>query len=495
MDVKLPDGTVVQGVPDGISKADLVAKLKGNGMAVPDEWTKGVSQPSMIDKAKQYLDDFAQAHASASKNALAGMLRGAGSIGATIAAPIDALARYNNDGKPVQIGGYDIVGQDRRAAMDGGLELAGADKNSIPFQVGKAGMEVAGTAGAGGAVANSLRVIPVVARTSPGLIAAIESGGMSGGGNAITRAAGGAINGAATTALVDPSSAGSGAAVGGALPGVVKVAGMTGNALSSAAQGKAKTLMQSAIKPTIAQLRTGDADIAAQTLLDYGISPTKEGVEQLRVMIDDINGQVSNAIKSSNATVSKNKILQSLDGVRKDFGNQVSPTSDLNAIDTVAGDFANHPSIPTDAIPVQDAQTMKQGTYRVLSKKYGQIGSAETEAQKGLARGLKEEIAAAVPEVGPLNAEESKLITTLGVAERRALMELNKNPVGLTALAHNPAAAAGFMADRSAAFKSLAARMINRAAKQNGTVNQALIGAAQNPLIRAGGLVTSETSP
>ncbi len=38
MDVKLPDGTVIQGVPDGTTKADLVAKLQKNGMTVPSEW-------------------------------------------------------------------------------------------------------------------------------------------------------------------------------------------------------------------------------------------------------------------------------------------------------------------------------------------------------------------------------------------------------------------------------------------------------------------------
>lgn len=38
MDVKLPDGTVVKNIPDGTSKADLVAKLKANGMNVPDSW-------------------------------------------------------------------------------------------------------------------------------------------------------------------------------------------------------------------------------------------------------------------------------------------------------------------------------------------------------------------------------------------------------------------------------------------------------------------------
>lgn len=38
MDVQLPDGTTVQGVPDGTTKAQLAEKLKSNGRAVPDDW-------------------------------------------------------------------------------------------------------------------------------------------------------------------------------------------------------------------------------------------------------------------------------------------------------------------------------------------------------------------------------------------------------------------------------------------------------------------------
>lgn len=478
---------------DAAGDNEGAAKLAAYIQSMPQE-TAPQAAPQPKDLKTSLLDafnKFNQAHIDYA----AGALRGAGSIGATLLAPIDALARYTNHGAPVQVGGVDIVGQDRRAAMDGGLQLAGADPDSLSFKGGKLTAETAGTAGAGGAVANGLRLVPVVSRVAPGLAAAVESGGLSGGGNLLTRAAGGALGGAATVGLADPSSVATGAVVGGALPPVVKGAGAAGSALYDAAVGASRKLMQSALKPTIAQLKSGDAQVAVQTLLDNGISPTKDGVEQLRGLIDAKNDAIKTAIQSSKATVSKNKILQTLDDVRQPFSNQVSPTADMNAIDAVANDFANHPAIPGDAIPVQTAQDLKQGTYRVLSKKYGQMGSAETEAQKGLARGLKEEIATAVPGVQQLNDEESRLIRTLGVAERRALMELNKNPVGLTALAHNPVAAAGFLADRSAAFKALAARMINRAANQSGSANQAMIEAASNPLIRATGLTATETSP
>jgi len=127
--------------------------------------------------------------------------------------------------------------------------------------------------------------------------------------------------------------------------------------------------------------------------------------------------------------------------------------------------LAEHVASGGSGIPVQLAQELKKGTYQVLKGKYGEVGSAATEAQKALARGLKEGIADAVPQVAGLNARESALLKTLGVAERRALMDANKNPFGLSLLAGNPGAWAAFIADRSAAFKGLAARMANNASK------------------------------
>ena len=49
MDVRLPDGTIIKNVPDGTTKADLVAKLKSNGVAVPAEWLQP-STPTSDEK-------------------------------------------------------------------------------------------------------------------------------------------------------------------------------------------------------------------------------------------------------------------------------------------------------------------------------------------------------------------------------------------------------------------------------------------------------------
>lgn len=61
MDVQLPDGTVVKGVPDGMSKDDLVAKLKASGRDV--SWHKP-SAPAVSEgmpKGRSWMDDATSA--------------------------------------------------------------------------------------------------------------------------------------------------------------------------------------------------------------------------------------------------------------------------------------------------------------------------------------------------------------------------------------------------------------------------------------------------
>lgn len=64
MDVRMPDGTVIQNVPEGTTKDQLVSKLKSNGVAVPAEWL-----------APQKSDPYAETAAgqSTAQNLLAGI--------------------------------------------------------------------------------------------------------------------------------------------------------------------------------------------------------------------------------------------------------------------------------------------------------------------------------------------------------------------------------------------------------------------------------------
>src|SRR5262249_8299174 len=89
------------------------------------------------------------------------------------------------------------------------------------------------------------------------------------------------------------------------------------------------------------------------------------------------------------------------------------------------------PPTPAPAMGAAKAQAMKQGTYRVLKGKFGEQGSASVEAQKSLARGLKEEIAIQFPEIDGLNAQESKLLGLQPVLERAVNRIGNHQAVGI----------------------------------------------------------------
>lgn len=56
MNVRLPDGTIIQNVPDGTTKADLAAKLQNNGMAVPSEWLQSAPQAKPVHDAGESLN-------------------------------------------------------------------------------------------------------------------------------------------------------------------------------------------------------------------------------------------------------------------------------------------------------------------------------------------------------------------------------------------------------------------------------------------------------
>jgi hypothetical protein len=86
MDVRLPDGTIIRGVPDGMSKADLTAKLAANGYDV-----SGLSAPAApVEQAPQVTG-------TAQENIAAGfggaLVRGGRAIKQAMDVPAQALER------------------------------------------------------------------------------------------------------------------------------------------------------------------------------------------------------------------------------------------------------------------------------------------------------------------------------------------------------------------------------------------------------------------
>lgn len=224
IEAELPDGTVLE-FPDG-TPPDVVQRTVRKRLGVIDQTVaKEPANRGFLAEAADAFNTGRKAFQSGARNAAAGLVRGAGSIGATLLTPIDAAARAMGVEN-------DFIGRnDRRQMMDEGLRSLGADPDSIAYQGGKIAGEIAGTAGAGGAAANVItRVAPGVASALPATIAALRSSGMSAAGATgakalAARVAGGAAAGGLSAGMVNPEDAGTGALIGGALPLATKAAG------------------------------------------------------------------------------------------------------------------------------------------------------------------------------------------------------------------------------------------------------------------------------
>lgn len=221
----------------------------------------------------------------------AGGVKGASQIGSTLLYPLDVTGLTG------------MTSDQRRAQVTSGLQDMGANPNSGAFKAGEIGAEIAGTAGAGGAVARGMSAIPKLSRFAP----LVESGGFNLGNNATQsvmantamRAAGGAVNGAAMAGMVDPSQAPTGAVLGGLMPVAGQIAGQTGKAISNSFTAR----------PSVAQLaekaKSLGIDIPADRLIDSPIlNATSASLRYLpfsgRVATEaKMNGQIKQALSNT----------------------------------------------------------------------------------------------------------------------------------------------------------------------------------------------------
>lgn len=204
--IEVPGMGIVE-FPDGMTEEQIVAAIRQN---MPQ------------DRAE--LSPIAKALG----NIGGGLVRGAGSIGATLLAPID-MARDAIAGKGLSLESNVA----RRKDMTDALASLGFNPGSMWFGAGKLLGEVGGTAGVGPLLGGAARM----AGAGPAVVDALTTAGMSAGGLTgakavgIRAAAGGAV-GAGAAGLVNPEDAGTGAMIGAAMPGALQLAGKAGAALA-----------------------------------------------------------------------------------------------------------------------------------------------------------------------------------------------------------------------------------------------------------------------
>lgn len=319
------------------------------------------------------------------KNLGAGLLRGAGSIGATLAWPFESGAENDQ----------------RRARLDENARmLLGADTDSWMYKGGKLGGEIAGTAGMGGLVARGASAVPYLAQNAPALINAIGSSGMTVGNAAMTpakmlaaRAAGGAVAGGAAAGLVDPNDALVGAGIGAALPPVLKGVGFVGGKIADTV-GDMFLSQNAAMGRKVADIagaKTRDEIKAMRDLLssprpsNIGVEMTvpqilqNPGISQLQRSVQNAgNASVDTAVKRQQAAM-----LAALDRVSptagtvqdaaQDAGNAISrftktgeaeASRNVNKLFDAVDPFGETRfNLPIDALDAQLRKYLGRGTF------------------------------------------------------------------------------------------------------------------------------------
>lgn len=288
-------------------------------------------------------------------------------------------------------------------------------------------------------------------------------------GGAVTDATGSPVAGAAVNTVIN------------SLPMVVGARLGAGgkSTVGDALEGTSKWLMTKALKPPQKESISGKGAQAVETLLKENLSPNRKTADRLRGEVANLSDQVTEALLASNAYVGKDAVLRRVADAERKALSQAAPQADLEAISRVADSFANHPDLPRNAIPVLDAQRIKQGTYQQLKDNYGKLGGGDIEGQKAIARGLRETIEQQVPEVIPLNARQAELINAAKLVERRLPAQENANPAGLSMVAPTDFRMLAFLADRSDAAKALIARALYPG--ERGKVPNAVVAAATGP--------------
>lgn len=237
-----------------------------------------------------------------------------------------------------------------------------------------------------------------------------------------------------------------------------------GTAVKELLQGEnkymgARGMMGSALKASDEVMKSGQAADAITTMLDKGINVSRGGLEKLKPMIDALDTEIADKIKNSSAMIDPEIVATRLVSTLDKFKKQALRKADVATVKKAWDEFLDEYH---SAIPIQEAQAVKQGTYRRLQDK-AYTGepqlSANVDAQKSLARGLKEEIATAEPSVAPLNEELSKYLNAQGLIEPRVFAEARHNPAGIGWI--NPKTLLLHALDRSGPAKSMIARLLN----------------------------------
>lgn len=395
--------------------------------AAPEGIPGDQQEPGMMRKAGQVATDV-----------LAGGVRGAGSIGATLIRPFESEGENNT----------------RRQKIDEGLRLmVGADPSSLAYGAGKFGAEMAGTMGAGGVLAlpvkAAARVVPQLATAVP----ALTSGGFAAQTTA-GKIAAGAATGVAGAGLIDPESATTGGVIGAAVPLVPGVVAKGIGKLADLRQFskiKAADIARNALGPDLPEVLNalnaaqGTGQSAAQATAFIN-SPTWQALIDRAVARDP-------------------RFLRVLEQSQGELS--------LNALAKLAGG--------TTATEVRATNELAKQTLNDVTSPARQASLAR--ADKGMnVAALEAEAESLAQAAGAKVDDVRRLINAGNIAEASARLDLIKKnlPVGLTKYTYK--GELGKMADEWASQAANASLDVGAAARASQSMADSLRAAGIKPL-------------
>lgn len=190
----------------------------------------------------------------------------------------------------------------REEFVDAKMRNAGVDTESGVYTGGRLIGNIATGVGGVNALASGMKALPVISKLAP----SVASFGMKGG-NIIQKAAGGAVAGATSAALVDPETALAGGVLGGALPPAIQVAGKVGQAVGNAVRSMARPQVEK-LAEKMAAMTGKTADEVADILTNQSRVAEIDGLIKTapQILQDPNISQVARAVKTNSSMALSN---------------------------------------------------------------------------------------------------------------------------------------------------------------------------------------------
>jgi len=370
MDVTLPDGTVIQGVPDNITKAELTAKLQSNGYDVSKLAPQSTQSKSTYGDFARTLNDSLKAAGKATS--------GQSQLGRGFQDVLDSAAlgtAWARD-KLGGSGNYDAVkadinaiNQDYEQAVPNGSGLRVASNIVATLPVG--GVLAKAVGGGTGALPTALRTGGM--STGAVLPEGAKWLGAKGADMALRTAAAGAV-GTAGGAMINPDEALKAGMISAAMPAGFKVAGAAGNGLGNLffkpniknAELAKKAIDEYGIPLGVADISGSSATKALRSILNDAPFTGGIGANQL----EQTQGGFNRAVGKTFGADAEKLTPEVLDAAKKKMGTEFDRLWGRNNLvvdESMMGKISELDAIAAK-LPKNEGQSLKAEINDIMSK-------------------------------------------------------------------------------------------------------------------------------